>query len=133
MLAAGMGYQITVPPNLRHLSCYAEAESRARNARFGLWQQEPPWPITELSRNAEGFHLVRGRVQRVGHSRNNVWVNLEGGLALRIQRDDLRWFEEMNLDGVKKGQEVEARGWIYRRKGERRMRVRHPSALRIDQ
>lgn len=130
LLAAGMGYQIAVPPNLANLTCYAEAEARAREDRLGLWQH-PPRASSALSAASEGFQRVSGRVQRVGHSRNNVWLNLEGGLALRIERDDLRWFEGLDLDRLQ-GRQIETRGWVYRRKGQQRMQIRHPSALRVE-
>lgn len=129
LLAEGLGLAVAVPPNLRHLECYFAAEAEARAARRGLWSGHPVVAATDLPASAEGFHLVRGRILRVGNSRRSLWLNLEGGLALRIDRADLANFPDLKPD-VLEGRELEVRGWIYRRKGERRMQVRHAAALR---
>jgi len=74
--------------------------------------------------------VVTGRVQRVGESRGNLWLNLSRGMALRIPREDLVYFGERDPRRLA-GRRVEARGWIHKRKGELRMTVRHPAALTV--
>jgi endonuclease YncB( thermonuclease family) len=129
MLAEGLGFAVAVPPNLRHLDCYFDAEGRARSARRGLWRGDPAIQAIDLPASAEGFHLIRGRIRRVGNSRRALWLNLHGGLALRVDSPDLQYFADLETD-ARQGRALEVRGWIYRRKGEQRMQLRHPASLR---
>jgi endonuclease YncB( thermonuclease family) len=129
LLAEGLGFAVAVPPNLRHLNCYFEAEARAQAARLGLWRGDPAVQAVDLPANAEGFHLVQGRIQRVGNSRRALWLNLHGGVALRVDRADLRNFSDLEAE-ARPGRALVVRGWIYRRNGERRMQLRHPASLR---
>ncbi|MCG8100260.1 MAG: hypothetical protein JAZ05_14335 [Candidatus Thiodiazotropha taylori] len=57
-------------------------------------------------------------------------MNLEGGLALRITWKDWQAFRIDDPQALVE-RNVEARGWLYKRKGEQRLRIRHPSALRL--
>lgn len=132
LLGQGLATVFTVPPNDWHLDCYSEAERVARQAGLGVWSlpRYRVWDSRELPEQARGFYLVRGRVQRIGEGRHNLWLNLPGGVALRIERDDLKYFAGLDVPGLQ-GREVEARGWLQRQKGEWRMRIRHPAALHV--
>jgi endonuclease YncB( thermonuclease family) len=132
MLQRGLGAAITVPPNVWNGECYFRTEDGARERGRGMWSH-PRFQViesTRLSRSASGFHLIGGRVERVGVGRSNIWLDLPGGVSLRIDKRDLKFFEGLDpadLNGVR----VEARGWIYRRKGQLRMRIRHASAIEV--
>ncbi|MCG8487793.1 MAG: thermonuclease family protein [Chromatiales bacterium] len=129
LLRQGVGWAIAVPPNLVNNGCYFAAESRARREQLGIWKN-PPALASGLRGDETGFHHLRGRIVRVGESRSAVWVNLEGGLALRITWKD---WDAFRIDDPQAlvGRDVEARGWLYKRKGEQRLRIRHPSSLRL--
>jgi hypothetical protein len=131
LLRAGLVIAIVVPPNGWSSACYGSAENAARRAQLGLWA-EPRFAPTEAARlpeGASGFHLVRGRVARVGESRGNLWLNLAPRVTVRIPKPDLQWFE---LDPrALEGRRVEARGWLARRNGELRMTIRHPFSLHL--
>ena len=92
LLQEGLGRATIMPPNIRHLECLLEAERRARDAGRGLWHRAQVADARTLAKSAQGFRLVRGLIQRVGDSRCCLWLNLEGGLALRIDRKDLNYF-----------------------------------------
>jgi endonuclease YncB( thermonuclease family) len=128
LLAQGAGYLITVPPNLKNQGCYKGAESEARRDRKGVWRHRVK-EASGLSGNETGFHVLSGYVIRVGESRSGVWLNLEGGLALRITWGD---WERFGIDDPQSLHytHLEARGWIYHHNGNQRMRVRHPSSVR---
>lgn len=132
LLEQGLALQLVVPPNTGNLACYRRAEQAARQARRGLWSH-PRYQVRDshaLPRTAAGLRIVRGRVGRIGQGRYNVWLDLPGGVALRIPRSDLEFFDGLDLQSLR-GREVEARGWLQRRKGEWRMTIRHPAALGI--
>ncbi|MCU7935051.1 MAG: thermonuclease family protein [Candidatus Thiodiazotropha sp. (ex Dulcina madagascariensis)] len=128
LLRLGVGYLIAIPPNLKNLTCYAVAEAAAREAGLGVWRQ-PLQDASRLRGDEAGFHLLRGRIIRVGQSRSGVWLNLDGGLAIRIRWDDWKSFAIEEPDEFL-GSLLEVRGWIYRRKGEQRLAVRHPASIR---
>jgi endonuclease YncB( thermonuclease family) len=130
LLRQGLALRITVPPNDWNLDCYREAEAEARTRRKGLWSL-PAYrvtPSTQLDRQVRGFRIVSGTVQRVGQGRRSVWLNLDGDLALRIERTDLGNLPISELVELK-GEQVIARGWLYTRRGRLRMRIRHPADL----
>jgi micrococcal nuclease len=130
LLRAGLGFTITFPPNLQNMECYRAAELQARNARRGLWRAASiPLDAGKLSGNEEGFHLLRGRIERIGKSRRALWLNLVQGPALRIDWSDWKNFSNLEPTDLP-GRRLEVRGWLYRRKGQQRMQVRHPSAVK---
>lgn len=131
LLADGYGAVVAVPPNLWNLACYRREEAAARRAGRGLWGLAYYRPLSarRLPRHAQGFRLVTGRVSRVGESRHSLWLNLEGGMALRIARKDLIYFR--GFDAARwQGRRVEARGWLRLYRGRPVMQIRHPFMLR---
>lgn len=130
LLNIGLASLIAIPPNVNGLACYAKAEKAARQNKHGLWGLANIRDSHTLSRHSRGFKIVRGKVVRIGEGRQNLWLNLDGGLALRIAKKDLHWFEQQGPRSFT-GKTIIARGWIYSRKGEQRMRVQHPYALEL--
>lgn len=130
LLERGLGTVLVIPPNVWNLTCYQAAERRARSAHLGIWSlpSYQPADTGQLTAGIQGFRLVKGRVVRVGKSRKSIWLNLTGNVALRIDREDLRYFQDQNLEQME-GRQVIARGWLYPRKQGWTMRIRHPAAL----
>jgi len=134
MLDAGLATRVAIPPNIWDQECLARIEDAARRDRRGLWalpQYEKPVDTRRLPAKAQGYMLLQGRVERVGGSRHAQWINLEGGVALRVDHDLLPFFKDVDLKRLK-GKRIEARGWLTRPGGkEPRIRLTHPSMLRI--
>ena len=130
LLRQGLAYALTVPPNLHHNTCYRQAEQDARAQRKGLWSDKYTYILQadKLPRSTRGFQLIQGQVERVGHSRDAVWLNFNRQFAVRIQRQDLPWFQGIKLDNLK-GKRLEVRGWVQYHNNQLRMRVQHPAAL----
>lgn len=130
ILAAGLGTPLTVPPNLGFLDCYRGAAAAAMAAKLGVWRlrQYRPLPAAEIPESARGYRAVRGRVTRRAESAESLWLEIDGRVALRVERTDLPWFRGFDLRNVA-GAVLEARGMIYRRNGQLRMRIRHPADL----
>lgn len=135
LLDGGYAIAIAVPPNVWNQECYRHAEEKASRAASGLWRLPYYRPLDAVRirpDEAEGFRLIRGKVLRAGNSANSVWLNLEGGLALRIARSDLHYFPAFNPRELV-GKTVVARGWLRTRGGaSMMMQVRHPAALRVE-
>lgn len=130
LLEQGYAQYIAVPPNLARLECYRQAEQRARQDGLGLWRPNfyPLLHSENVSGKERGFHLLRGRIIRVGMSRKYIWLNLDGPIALRIRRSELDLFAGDDPT-LWRGRYVEARGWIYQRKGQSQMGINHPASL----
>ncbi|MEJ2345634.1 MAG: thermonuclease family protein [Gammaproteobacteria bacterium] len=133
LLQRGLATTLAVPPNLWNIDCYRQAERRARAARRGIWALPRYQPVEaqRLPRGTRGYRLVRGRVAHVGTTGRSVWLDLAGGMALRIARPDLHYFPPGNWTMLK-GKMVLARGWVHWYHGRPQMRIRHPAALQIE-
>jgi micrococcal nuclease len=132
MLAQGLGTRLTVPPNDWNLDCYRDAERGADAGGKGIWSrpENRVFEAADLPRNAEGFRRVTGRVVRLGESSRAHWVNLEGDVALRIDRKDLQYFDGFDVESLQ-DRRVRARGHVYNYRGQPRIRIRHPADLEI--
>ena len=132
LLRQGLAWAIAIPPNVRYIDCYLKAEQTARSASRGVWSHpdHEARASSDLSLHDEGFQRVRGRVIRVNHGGGATWINLQGRFALRIPDADIQRFR--NPPGQSwVGREIEVLGWLYVVKGELRVTVRHPVALRL--
>lgn len=129
LLRAGLATPLTIAPNLGHRDCYRAATRQAREQRRGLWALPAyqPQPAAALPADTRGYRVVTGTVQRVGHSRCCIWLNLTEDVALRIARDDSDRFRITDWDALV-GQRLEARGKFYRRSGQLRLTLSHPDA-----
>jgi len=130
MLERGLAMHVTVPPNTFNHGCHAAAERSARQARRGLWthrRYHDGIPAGSLEAGAAGFRVVRGTIRRVGSSRHAFWLELDG-LTLRLDRDDLAYFDPAEPKRLQ-GRQIRVRGWIYRVGDEARMNLRHPDSI----
>jgi len=132
LIKKGLGFAIAIPPNIRFLKCYQDAEHYAQKQKLGIWnhQYSHAIPVDSLKNSASGFLQVKGIVQRVGESRTSFWLNLNPKFALRILKKDLTYFSKYRPKDLLK-QRLIARGWIYKRKNKQRMTIHHPAALQI--
>jgi len=130
LLKDGLANLLAVPPNLDGLRCYARQESHARAQRHGIWRHNPVIDSLRLTSSTQGYQHIKGRITRIGEGRRNLWLNLPGGVALRIDKKDLEHFPGLKPRQLA-GKTVIGRGWLYTRKGERRMRIRSAYALEI--
>ncbi|WP_198034153.1 thermonuclease family protein [Acidihalobacter ferrooxydans] len=133
LLRDGLATALVVPPDLWDSACYADAEAAARSRHLGIWSLPRYQPIASraLPADAQGFHIVRGRVVHVGRSRNAQWIDLDGGVALRIARRNLKYFHNVDFSALR-GRHITVRGWVHTwKKGDRVIAVRYPAALEI--
>ena len=134
LIKNGLGFTISIPPNLHLLNCYQDAERFAQKQKAGIWnhQYSQTINVSSLSSSERGFHRVTGQVDRIGESRTSFWLNLNSKsgakFALRILKKDISYFKDIHPKDLINHQ-VSARGWIYTIKGEQRMTINHPAAL----
>lgn len=132
LLKSGLAMPLRIPPNLIMADCYNETSQSAKNQGQGLWalSRYSTHSVKTLSSKEQGFYFISGKVRRVTTSRSSVWINLENNVALRVKNDDLRYFKNADLPSLE-GKTIEANGWLYRQKGQLRMRLRHKLDLNI--
>jgi len=132
LIRRGYGFAIAVPPNLWSSECYFSVEQVARQANRGIWSHPNylPKKASEISREKTGFQIVEGTITSIGESKKSIWLNLEKQFALRINRKDLRYFENTPILALK-GKRISVRGWVSFYNGKFRMSVKHPAMLKV--
>ena len=134
ILQQGLATRVAIPPNVWGQDCFAQAEREARQAGRGIWAfpaYRTPVDSRNLPSDVVGFVILQGRVENVGGSRHAQWINLEGGVALKIDHDLMPYFASIELKKLQ-GKRIEARGWLTRPGGKSpRIRLTHPTMLRI--
>ena len=135
LLQDGLVMQVFVAPNLEFADCLRPVEMAARRQSTGIWSladYEPGIDSINVPDSARGAAIVHGRVVRVGQSKDNLWINLQGGVALQIPR---RYLDTFSVNLVElTGQRVRARGWLVKensRHHQWRMRVENGRALEV--
>ncbi len=130
LLENGLAVLLSTPPNLRNLDCYHDAEQRARNTRLGIWGL-PGFRTTaaiNITPGTGGYRIITGKVVSVSQSKKSIWLNLDGPVAIRIARSDLRYFNEPRLLNSR-GNRVTVRGWTQPYRNKAVLRLRHPIFL----
>jgi len=132
LLEQGLAMAIAFPPNLWQQTCYQQAENRARDKGLGIWGVDYFRPIVvgQQAVDRGGFRLIKGRIIHVDKTAQSIWLDLGSGMSLRIAREDWRYFSDRNWDRWQ-GRNIVARGWLYRRGEQWRLRIRHPQNIEI--
>ncbi|SFC26943.1 Endonuclease YncB, thermonuclease family [Marinospirillum celere] len=134
LLEQGYVMQVFIAPNVSYAECLRPYEDQARDAGLGIWSQDeyqPGIPSARVPASTQGAAIVYGRVVRLGESRDNLWINLEGRVALQVPKADLDAFDEARLRNLE-GRKVRARGWMVQdnsRHHDWRMRINTGLAL----
>jgi micrococcal nuclease len=130
LLKRGLATPLTIPPNLEFLDCYQTSTRYAQQHHIGLWAlyKYQATPAEALSTKHLGYRIVIGTITRIGESKSAIWINLANNMAIRITREDLKYFNSMQFDQLT-GKQLAIRGWLYFMNGEYRMRIRHPVDL----
>jgi endonuclease YncB( thermonuclease family) len=135
LLQRGLATANTYPPNVAFTDCYVEVEQLARCQNAGIWSLNEYKILnsSQLSPEANGYHLLSGLVERVSESDKGFWIFLTDGIMLGVRKPDLKYFEIEQLRKLNQ-QKITVRGWLHPKKKITRgvkyyMRVRHPSAI----
>ena len=118
LLENGLGFVVAIPPNLGLVVCLQAAEAVARSKKLGVWRH-PNWqPSSADADLVGGFQRITARVERVTTVRDGWWVDLEGNVALRLQRNDQAFFPSLvfsELSSNLVGKKILVRGWLIDR------------------
>jgi endonuclease YncB( thermonuclease family) len=119
LVARGLAMAVYMPPNLALADCLTAIEKTARERHVGIWSNSEYDPgiatASGIPDDVQGAAIVRGKVLSVHRSRKNVWINLEGRVALQISSRAWDQFHSIDFDHWK-GRELRARGWLVHTK-----------------
>ncbi len=132
LLREGFGFALVVPPNLWNNNCYPMLEQQAQAQRRGVWGHPYYRPIRTDQIQAGGFQRIRGAVERVERHQKWLWIDLSHQVSIQVPVENLVHFEgEIDLLSLQ-GRSVIVQGWLVPRKRGYRMRLRHPSAIKVE-
>lgn len=116
LVREGLAVPFAVAPDLLLADCLRRLADQARQAGRGIWQTSywAPLPATQLDNAESAFRIVCGRVAKVDAGRD-VYLELEGSLAIHIARDQLKHFDQQQLR-ESLGRTVEVVGWLIDRR-----------------
>ena len=111
-------------------ACHKKAENAARKKKIGLWQPGiiEKFSVDAKELNAYGFHLVKGRITNISHSKRGSFVDIENKLRVFIPhtfKKSAYW----RVDFAKL-QHLQVRGWVQKNKFKNQspffMKISHP-------
>lgn len=113
LLREGLGFQLSLPPNLDLRDCLRAAEAEARLAGKGVWSEPffAPREVRSLRPGDGGFGRYRGTVTQVGRNRGGPFLELDATLYMPISREGQTLFANLDIEALQ-GQTVEVRGWV---------------------
>ena len=129
LLQQGLGYHVAIPPNLSLAECLYQAEQQAQDNQLGLWSSKGISPVNAKLIRRGGFQRVRGRVTTANTGKH--WrIELDNYLTVMLysehqHRFTRKWFERLQ------GKNVEIQGWVYKSRGEWRMKLETPYGIEL--
>lgn len=128
LIQKGLGFAVSVPPNLRYRKCYHSAEQEAVMANRGVWV-EPYFKIVEAEAlKQSGFRRVHGCIQRIHSYRDKKYFYLSKQYRLLLLAENQHYFESRSIV-LKKGLCLTTAGWVYNDRSYRTMKLLHPDAI----
>ncbi len=132
LIRAGLGFAISIPPNLRYRDCYRNAEQRARRTEQGVWAEPYFTPIAADKLKYSGFNRVSGCIQRVRKYRDKKYLYLSDRFRFLIPQQNEIYFEtEATPIIFEKGLCLIVTGWVYNQHSYRTMKLLHPDSAYI--
>lgn len=135
MLESGLTLNRTNYNNLKHADCYFQAEKKARDGQYELWDfasknPDRHFPLAESSKltsEDEGYRIIKGEIVKVEKSSTNYIMNMDT-TGIRVAKKHWENFDFNQLKALK-GQTVEIRGYAYLYRGAMYMMIEHPYAI----
>ena len=121
LLQSGVGFQVAIPPNLKHFDCFSRAEQHARERGLGVWGHPQYQPMASDSADLKaGYVRLKGRVEKVTLTKKLVWVELEGDVVLKLEKRFAPHFKGPLFDQLsgfsrhagRQGPVLEVSGWL---------------------
>jgi micrococcal nuclease len=133
LVEAGLAFVDIHPPNLKFAEALTRAQNRAELAKRGIWgMPEYRAKSVDVALIAQpklrGWQRLTGRPTAIAPGKRYVRLKFSDRFDVRIWKENLNLFPPLK---AYLSQDVEARGWVSRRRGDYSIFVKHPSALII--
>ena len=133
LVEAGLAEVSIYPPNLTYVDELVAAETRAEQARRGIWQR-PEYAAIAVNALTDAGHAgwtrLVGKVTAIRQTKQSIYLTLSERFEARIEKSNVALFPDVNSY---QGQTVEVRGWLSKNKQRFSMLLRHPSAIKLRQ
>lgn len=139
LLEKGLASAIVVPPNLQFNECYFRleqgAKEKSKRSSPTIWTRDYFKFIDarKIDKSMTGFRFIKGKVMRIGRSRNSIWLQLASKFTIRIKRKDFKYFTRVKFEDLKlaqiKNKMIYIRGWVYEWKSAMYIQLRHPAMV----
>jgi len=134
LLQQGFARTLIIPPNIKHVECYKQAESEAQQQVLRLWglKNNRIKKVQDLKSRTKGYIRLRAKVIRIKRKKKSLLLQLESSekkpIQLKIRNRNLHYFKGINFDSLVY-KEVIVSGVLKNRKGKRTITLNHPSQL----
>ncbi len=135
ILESGFAINRPAHDNNKYAKCYFEAEQKAREGKYQLWdylEKHPdshfPWvKSSELTSQDTGYRIIQGKVLKVMKSSTNYIINMDT-TGIRIPK---RHWDKFDFNKLKqlKGKTIEVRGLAYLYRGVMFVIIKQPAAI----
>lgn len=132
LIQQGLGFAILVSPNDGLHECYFAQEQLAIKRKKGIWAHVDyqPRQANELTREMTGFQRIEGRVEKIGHGKKWLWLDLAPLFSVKVLRKNLKYFEDQPIE-LLVGKRIRVRGWTAYYNGKLRMSLSHPAMMEL--
>ncbi len=98
LLQQGLGFLVSIPPNLSYQNCYLKQAQQAQAQHKGVYAHSyfSVQPANSPKLKA-GFGRFSGKIEKVTKSKNSIWIDLKGNISIRISHTDLAYFNRAKL------------------------------------
>ncbi|BAW79969.1 nuclease [Candidatus Nitrosoglobus terrae] len=131
LVEEGLAIVSFIPPNFKYSDQLAQAQTQAEVAKRGLWSlpHYAPRSIIDLEKGAnhQGWQRYRGTPIEIRAGRKYTRLLFSPHVDVRIAKDQLPFFGKLERY---LGNQVEVRGWVFRRQNDYSIPVYHPSGLK---
>jgi len=125
MLQTGLAFRISYAPNTKLDECLKQAENKARYSKSKLWHSKNVViPANKIHKS--GFNIIKTTVINIKKNRGGLWLETDDNLVLNISPKVIKNLNKQTLKQINKliGKNIEARGWIIKRKNKQHNNVR---------
>lgn len=126
LVRQGLALPLAVPPDMAYGRCLQELAAEARRERRGIWRTDywQPLPANRLDGVEPQFRVLCGQISKAD-LQQDLWLELEGDLVIRIDREDFPYFAGSRFDPRRAeswlGRSIQVSGWLQDRSNDRRL------------
>ena len=126
LLEDGLGFHVSIPPNLWAADCYYSAQQVAMAGGKGVWNNAYFDANSASQRDLlGGYQRLQGKIEKLFISQKTIWIDLQGQVTLKLGRSDSDYHQGAVLKRILDAHEkkklvmlptIEVQGWLMDRK-----------------